>query len=150
MARQALVVDASVGVKWFSDRDEQSLAQALSIRDGHVTADLHIVVPDLFFYEVANALAHKSHIPIKALESVIEDMFNLELEAAPVDAEFLRACAGLSKQLQVTVYDACYAVLAQKRACPLVTANPRHQGRALGCDVIPLEEWPRGMAGTNA
>ena len=139
------MVDASVGVKWFSDRDEDSLAQAFSIRDRHVAGDLLVVVPELFLYEVANALVHKPHIPVEALELVIEDMFDLGLETTALDVELLRTSLKLSRQLDITVYDACYAALARQRGCPLVTANPRHQGRDLGCYVIPIKAWPQAM-----
>lgn len=69
MARQPLVLDASVGVKWFSARDEASLAQALDIRDAHIDGNALIVVPDLFFYEVANAIAQKKSTPSEAVQS---------------------------------------------------------------------------------
>lgn len=63
MARQSLVLDASVGVKWFSARGESALAKALDIRDAHIDGHAVIMVPDLFFYEVANAIVHKKAIP---------------------------------------------------------------------------------------
>jgi len=144
VARQSLVLDASVGVKWFSARDEASLTEALAIRDAHIDGQAPIVVPDLFFYEVANAIAQKKSIPAHALQSAVANMFALGLTTVPIDSELLAAAVNLSRQLNITVYDSIYLAVAVKRDCPLVTANPRHQKEGVGCKVIPVEEWRRG------
>jgi len=141
VARPSLVLDASVGVKWFSAKDEASLAQALAIRDAHIDGDALIVVPDLFFYEVANAIAQKKSIPSEAVQSAVANMFALGLTTVSIDSELLDASVTLSRQLNITVYDSIYIAAAVKHDYPLVTANPRHQKEGLGCKVIPVEEW---------
>jgi predicted nucleic acid-binding protein len=141
MARPALVLDASVGVKWFSAKGEASLRQALAIRNAHITQQLLIVVPDLFYYEVINAIVHKKFIPTEAVQLAISNIFALGLSAVSIDTDLMAVSVKLSRQSNITVYDACYAALAQRYNCPLVTANPRHQGQTLGCQVIPIEEW---------
>ncbi len=150
MARRTLVLDASVGVKWFSAKDEDSLPRALDIRDRHVAGDIHIMVPDLFYYEVINALVHKRHIPSEAIQQVIADLFDLGLGAFPVGNAALASSALIARQFTITVYDACYVALARENACPLVTANPRHQRRDLGCQVVPIEEWQMGLVGGDS
>jgi len=128
-------------VKWFSAKDEASLAQALAIRDAHIDGDALIVVPDLFFYEVANAIAQKKSIPSEAVQAAVANMFALGLTTVSVDSELLDASVTLSRQLNITVYDSIYIAAAVKHDYPLVTANPRHQKEGLGCKVIPVEEW---------
>ena len=139
------MLDASVGVKWFSQRGEDSLPQALAIREGHLAGDVQVMVPDLFYYEVANALVHKKDTPVEAIQSVVRDLFDLGLEAFPADTGLLAGSATLARQFAMTVYDACYIALAREQRCPLVTANPRHQRPDLGCRVIPIEEWRRDL-----
>ncbi|MBI2849698.1 MAG: type II toxin-antitoxin system VapC family toxin [Chloroflexi bacterium] len=141
MARPALVLDASVGVKWFSDKGEASLSQALAIRDSHVTGGILITVPDLFFYEVANAIVHKQFIPLEAVQSAVASMFALGIETVSLDPALLGTSVELSRKLGITVYDACYIALAKKYDCPLVTDNPRHQRQNLGSEIIPLAGW---------
>ncbi|MBI2852350.1 MAG: type II toxin-antitoxin system VapC family toxin [Chloroflexi bacterium] len=141
MARQALVLDASVGVKWFSAKGEASLSQALAIRDAHIAQQALILVPDLFFYEVANAIIHKEFIPLEAAQSAIASMFALGMNVVSMSSDLLGASAMLSRKLRVTVYDSCYIALAQKYDCPLVTANPRHQKETSVCEVLPIEKW---------
>ncbi len=144
MARLALVVDASVGVKWFSDRGESGLAAALAIRDDHMAGEHRILVPDLFFYEVANALAHKPYMPTEVVQRAAQTLFAFGLETIPMSGPLMNVSIGLARDLGITVYDACYAALARERGCPLVTANPRHQGRDLGCQIISIEKWLPG------
>jgi len=141
MARQTLVLDASVAVKWFSARGEDDISQALAMRDGHVAGDIQIVVPDLFYYEVANALVHKKSIPTREIQSALVDLFALGLKSVEVGTALMSASITLSRQFTVSIYDSCYIALAQEIASPLVTANPRHQGKTFGCKVIPIEEW---------
>jgi len=141
MARQTLVLDASVGVKWFSAKDEPSLSQALAIRDRHVSGQMRVAVPDLFYYEVANALVHKRSIPAEETERAVGSLFALGLETVATSAELMAVSIKLARRLNITIYDACYAALAQQQGCSLVTANPRHQSGALGCEVIPLDKW---------
>ncbi len=143
MARQSLVLDASVGVKWFSARDEASLEQALAIRDAHVEKEVLILVPDLFFYEVANAVAGKKSIPSEVVRSAVASMFDLDLGTVAIDSGLLDISVTLSRQLNVTVYDAVYIALSVKYDCPLVTANPRQQKEGSECAVIPVEDWHR-------
>jgi len=145
VARQSLVLDASVGVKWFSARDEASLTQALAIRDAHTEGHAVIVVPDLFFYEVANAIAQKKFIPPEAVQSAIANMFALGVTAISIDHELLDASVTLSRELNITVYDSIYVAVASKHNYPLVTANPRHQKQGVRCEVIPVEQWRREM-----
>jgi predicted nucleic acid-binding protein len=141
MARQTLVLDASVGVKWFSDKGESSLVNALAIREAHSDENILIVVPDFFYYEVANAIVQKKFIPADAVQSVVAAMFALRLRTAPVDADLLVNAVNISRQFNITVYDSCYIAVAQSLNCPLITANPHHQKQDLGCRIIPIDQW---------
>ncbi len=141
MARQALVVDASVVVKWFSAAGEAYVSQAVEIMEGHVSDEIAIVIPDLLYYEVANALVHKKALSDKEIQFSMQSLFHLGLESFPVDADLMGMSAELARKLKITIYDACYAAVSRINNIPLVTANPRHQIHALGCEVIPLEQW---------
>lgn len=145
MARQTLVVDASIGVKWFSAVSEAYVAQARALLLGHSREELHLVVPELFFHEVANALVHKTAISEERLLWAMARLSSLNLELFSVNEERLRAAVQLARKAAITEYDAYYAVAAKENGCPLVTANPRHQGKAVDCEVIPIEEWPKGL-----
>jgi predicted nucleic acid-binding protein len=143
MARQTLVLDASVGVKWFSDIGEAHVPQARAIMRAHAEDDITLVVPDLFFHEVSNALVHKKTISIDLLEESMTTLFDLNLSVVTANEERIRIAVRLARKAGITEYDACYAAAAIELKCPLVTANPRHQGRAMGCQVIYIEQWQK-------
>ena len=141
MARFTLVVDASIGVKWFSELDESGVPQAVDILERMGQAGNKVIVPDLFFYEVSNALAHKKTLTKEDVQNAVSNMFSIGLQIIPANLHNLSQSAKLSRKFGITVYDACYLAAAAEYDCPLVTANPRHQKPGLGCEVIPIEEW---------
>ena len=53
-----IVLDSSVALKWIF-ADEEGADHAMRVRDEHVSGKNEIVVPSLFFYEIANVLATK-------------------------------------------------------------------------------------------
>lgn len=141
MARPPLVIDASVGVKWFISRSEPNVPQSRSILKAQADGEIDIVVPDLFFHEISNTLVHKRDISLPLLNESLDLLFDLGLSVFHPDQEFFRTSAQLARKNNITEYDACYAVIAIHIDCPLVTANPRHQKTELGCRVIPIEDW---------
>jgi predicted nucleic acid-binding protein len=141
MARQTLVLDASVAVKWFCAGGEACVPQARAMLAAYARGDLGIIVPDLFFHEISNALAHKKAITREMLDEAVSVLFDLGLSVAAVNREMLSMAVNVARKAGMTEYDACYAAVAIQNRCPLVTANPRHQAKAMGCKVIPLEEW---------
>ena len=145
MARLSLVIDASIAVKWFSALDEANVTQAVDILDRRAKGEITLLVPDLLYYEVSNALVHKKALSNEKVQLSIAGLFTLGMQTIYTDADLMAMSARLARQFGITVYDACYAALAQKYGCPLVTANPRHQVQTLGCQVIPIEEWKQSL-----
>jgi predicted nucleic acid-binding protein len=141
MARPTLVLDASVGVKWFSAAGESYVPQARAIMQAHADGEVDLIVPDIFFHDICNALVYKKIIPLSLVEESLSTLFDLSLTVLNVNQKFLYAAARLARQAGITEYDACYAVAAVENHCPLVTANPRHQNSKSGCRTIFIEQW---------
>jgi predicted nucleic acid-binding protein len=141
MARFSLVLDASVAVKWFSEIGENGVSQALEILESILKDAIEVRIPDLLFYEVANALSHKKHLSEEEVQTATSNLFMLHLSVIPVDLLLLKKSIAIARQSNITVYDACYIAVAAHYNCPLVTANPRHQRQEIGCRVIPIDQW---------
>jgi predicted nucleic acid-binding protein len=141
MARLSLVLDASIVVKWYSALGEKGVPQAVDILERISGEEIEALVPDLLFYEVSNALVHKDGISPEKLQIAVSDLFTVGLKTITVDQTILQKSAALARQHKITVYDACYAVIAANNQCALITANPRHQKRNLGCKLITIEDW---------
>lgn len=124
MPRQAaaLIVDASVDLKWVTQEDGSDASLALRGRD--------LAAPALLRVETANALrtlaARQAITP-----NVAQDLFAL-LQAAPLtvvdheDALETRALH-IAIEFGYPVYDCLYLALADRMECALVTADTRLQ-----------------------
>lgn len=101
-----LVCDASAAVEVVVSGD-----RAEDVRHGWRTAD-HIIAPDLYVSEVANALW-----------------------------KYAREALHLATSRNHSVYDATYLVLARRFACSLATLDTRlaAHARDLGIQVIPQQ-----------
>lgn len=126
MARDQIVVDASVALKWAID--EEGTAAAVKLLDREV---LH--APDFLLLEVANILWSKTRrqvISRAEADEAYEAIAAVPLTVTPL-AELVAPARALAFALDLTAYDAVYAALAQRLACPLATADET-LARAMG------------------
>jgi predicted nucleic acid-binding protein len=127
-----IVIDASVGVKWFLNQTGwQAALDVLTNNFGTIAA------PDLFGIEVSSALVreanmHKDIIPdmqgaIGQLASLID---SLAIEQFATTAEALKSAANLAIDLGHPLKDCLYLALAMELDCELVTCDARFAEKA--------------------
>lgn len=118
MPLQRVVVDASAALKWVLEEEGSAAASELLDKDV-----LH--APDFMLLEVANVLWAK--VRRGALSRSDADAAFRTLAAVPMAltplSELIRPARSLAFALDLTVYDAVYAALAQQLDCPLATAD---------------------------
>lgn len=119
----SVVLDASVAVEYLVGlsltRQAQALFHTLLERDGEMWA------PDLVYPECLSALrrlVRLRSIDATAATRAVDNLMRLPLAIASTRELAERAW---SLRESVTPYDACYAVLAEILAAPLVTADRR-------------------------
>jgi predicted nucleic acid-binding protein len=117
----ALVIDASVALKWFVPEPDSS--EALKIRDLHTNEEISLFAPDLLPLEIANALRYKSTISNADLKTSIESLFELDLAFIRPSVDSVSRTANLARTLDLTVYDVTYLELAEALDCQLVTSD---------------------------
>ena len=118
------VLDASVGIKLFIDEEFSDKVQRLFAKLAEdPQAEIH--VPDLFYVECANILLKYTRRFNRPLEDSLADLRDLNQLALKVTStsELIEDALALATEMNLTAYDACYAVLAQKLELPLVTAD---------------------------
>ena len=111
------VVDASVVIKALLDEPRREEAKAL-LEEG-----AGLVVPDILFVEVANALATKAIVSEEGIREGLDFVYNMGFEVKETTREILEESAGMAKRKGTAVYDMLYAVLAKKLKTELVTAD---------------------------
>ena len=134
----AIVVDASSAIAWIMP-DERHASHAPLLRR---IGDEGAIVPGLWPIEVANVLLfaeRRRRISaadrVEALRFLNELPIEIDSETA---AQAWGATLGLAERFRLTLYDAAYLELAQRRGLPLASLDRdlRKAGRALGLDVL--------------
>lgn len=118
-----VVLDASVGVKWFFEEEESDRAALLmnSIEEKQI----EVVVPEIFYPEFAGTCWKKVKKKKAALAwaiKALDDVMALPFTKYP---DFELADVALENALlyKISVYDALYLSLAEIYVAPLVTAD---------------------------
>jgi predicted nucleic acid-binding protein len=118
----ALVVDASVALKWALN-DEEAVPQAVALRDDGLRGFVRMVAPALWSYEVANGLfvaARRKRLTFPEGAHALAALHVLGVELAEPEPGESYA---LAHQYGVAVYDACYLALAARLDAELWTGD---------------------------
>jgi predicted nucleic acid-binding protein len=127
-----LVLDASVGVKWF--RREADSDEARDLVRAHLRGSTLLAVDTLFLYEVVSGATRGRNRG--AMERVWADLEALALAVVPPGAELMAAAAAQRQALGCSAYDAFAPGLASLLRAPLVSADARAHGRYPGVRLI--------------
>ncbi len=119
-------MDASVGAKWLLP-DEEDHPAASSLLDRYASGEVDLVVPDLFFSEVLNALlvaVRRKRVSGEAALAALREVEDLHLGPVSV-GPLLESLFPLALRLGLSAYDAAYLAVAESQGIPLVTADRR-------------------------
>ena len=117
-----IVIDASVAIKWIR-QEESCRHQALLLHAQHLSATQAIIVPELFFIEIANALATKSDFSAPEVKTGLELIYQAHLNIYQLHQTDIFTAAQLAKKYKTSVYDMLYAVIAKTHHTTLITAD---------------------------
>ena len=132
----SFVADSSVALAWILQNQATDATRSLllEIREG-----ASVVVPSLWFFEVANALViatRRKLISAADRQAATAFYAGLRLESDDGGSErAMSATSDLALQYGLTVYDAAYLELARRRALPLATRDATLQAAAKKCKV---------------
>jgi len=132
MERQKKIIDASIIVKWFIV--EEKTIEALKIQEEHIQNKIDLIVPEITFIEVINALKYKKKSD-KDLFEANSYLWNFQFHVEKTNQFIVDKAIELSIKYNLTIYDGMYAALAQIHGCELITADEKlskiPQGRKL-------------------
>ncbi len=124
-AVRRIVLDASVGAKWF--RDEAGTDDALELLGGHGRGEIELVVPSLFVYEVVS-VATRSMSAAQA-DAFWERFMSWRVCVVEVGASLVREALAVRDELGCSFYDAVAPALARELDATLCSADVRaHSG----------------------
>lgn len=120
-----LVLDSSVGVKWF--RDEVGSDEARQLLRDHGEGRVSLVAPSIFLVEVLDVA--RRHFGVPGARAVWESISRDGIALLGVDPELTTRTLDVCERLVCTVYDAAAPALAEYLKCDLVSADRRaHAG----------------------
>jgi predicted nucleic acid-binding protein len=120
---KGFVLDTSVVLKWFSEYGEDDLDRAFEIRECLFEGSVHFIVPELLFYELANALRYNPRFSTKDVSEAIDSVFDMELKVVRIDKRIMEDAIALAFKYHITVYDAYFLGLSRAEEKPLITAD---------------------------
>ena len=131
------VVDASVATKWYLPESDSAAAERL------LRAEHELIVPDLLFAEVGNALWKRWHKGEIAPDDVRATLAALEALPLRVVQARLLVMAGseLAIKFRWPIYDCLYLALAMSRRCRVVTSDRRLYASLKRSPLAPCLLW---------
>ncbi len=118
-----IVLDASVAIKWFKDKDEDYVDLALSIQEKKLAGYLEIIVPDLFFLEVLNTFLTKQSLTLEDISNIKESLLKMHMKIVYPESEILGNTINIALKNNMTFYDALYIATAEANDALLYTED---------------------------
>jgi predicted nucleic acid-binding protein len=133
----SLILDASLTLAWYMEDESTAATDALLDQ----VSDLGAMAPTVWRLEVANAF--QTAIRRKRIDAGFRDAALAQLALLPItidpetDTHAWSTTLRLSERFTLTIYDAAYLELAQRRDLPLATLDEALR-RAAGALGVPL------------
>jgi predicted nucleic acid-binding protein len=121
-------VDASVAAKWcLPARDEPLVEEALVLLRGYIKGEIRLLVPDLFWAELANLLWKAVRLGRCASTAAQTALTGLQERKLPTVSSLglVDLAFGIATAFDRTVYDSLYVALALDSKAQLITADER-------------------------
>ncbi len=126
---KSYVLDTSVVIKWFSEHDEDDQEKALILREQILEGNCLITIPELLFYELANALKHNPRFDANDVRDAVNSVIDMHFDIKGMDLETMDTAIDIAFKFNVTVYDAYFLSLSQRENKPFLTADYRFAER---------------------
>jgi len=127
-----LVLDSSVGMKWFRNEAGSDAARQL-LRD-HGEGRVSLVASSIFQFEVCDVA--RRHFGVAGARAVWDSISRDGIALLGVDAELTGRMFDVCERLGCTLYDAAAPALAEYLNCGLVSADRRAHGSSHLGDII--------------
>ena len=132
-----IVLDSSVVVKWFSK--EIKSIESLKLMDLYVQGSAELVVSEILFCEVGNALRYKLDYEAERLKSALLQLFSLRMKVAHLTEDLIIRAGEIAYEGKVTLYDALPVAIAEHRKTVCITADQETQYKKLHIKGYPVE-----------
>jgi len=121
--RRKYVIDTSVTLKWFVQKEEADLEKARDLKRAQVEGRCSLRAPAFILLEIANALVRGHRREPDYVAEVLDAIRELEVELEAMRERTLVHAVRLASSCGVTVYDSYFLAMAVESGDVLVTAD---------------------------
>jgi len=118
-----IVLDASVAIKWFKDKDEDYVDSALCIQEKKLAQEIEIIVPDLFFLEVLHVFLQEPAFTRQDIATIKESLVRMDMKVIYPESKILGETINMAITNHLTFYDAFYMAAANINHADLYTED---------------------------
>lgn len=123
LSHPGYVVDTSVVVKWYIERDESGVAKAFRLLEVYGRGQCTLRAPQLLLWEVANALTIGCRLQPSTVSEALAHLRGLDLDLKSVRWSTLQKAVEIASASDAAVYESYFLALALESDCILVTAD---------------------------
>ena len=123
MERNAIVLDASIIIKWFTKEEKRD--SALKIREDYINKQIEIIIPDLILYEISNALRFNPNFTKEDVSEAIYSIYNMDMTIITPTQEIIDEALHISYLYKTSIYDSIYIALAKIIDSDFITADKK-------------------------
>lgn len=135
-APRPLVIDASAALAVVLNEDQSDAVQRVIM--ARVAQGARIVVPELFWIEISNALVRRHRQPFDVVLEAIAALDGLGLITVQTDRAGVLAATAAMLEHELSGYDATYLALAESADAEFLTLD-RRLAEAAGERAVPLD-----------
>ena len=122
---ELIIPDASVILKWIFTHEEYS-RQALLLRTHYLNGQVKLTIPAFALYEISNVLSlPKTGYTARQSEEAIKSILRMGIPVKHFGYRLFVLSIQMAYAYKVSVYDACYLVLANKHKGKWLTADKK-------------------------
>ncbi len=100
------------------------------------SATFLFIVPELLFYELANALRYNPNFSPKDVNEALHSVFDMGLEVRKVDRKVMEQATTIAFKYNITFYDAYFLALSRKEEKPFITADYKFAEKMKGVNPV--------------
>ena len=138
---ETFVVDTSVIVKWYNQKNESHTQQAYQILLDLKAEKIGIIVPDVAVVELLNVLVTSKSLLINKVKTIINHLFSLPIVINDQTQAILEQTTDIMEQYQIAAYDALFVATAKDGDCKLISDDKKAHGKITDGTVIMLENY---------
>lgn len=138
------VLDTSVVLKWYNQKDEKYVDKALSLLNDLKNERVNVIVPNLLMIELVNVFIKGKHLSADNIRELTSSFFSLPVINKEPTEGIISRIPEICYKYGLTAYDSLYLATAYEENCQLISADNKGHGKVIDGTVIMLEDYKSG------